>query len=185
MAAAATTDAGPAAFVQELGSQAIKELANPAIPQPEREACFRRMLHDHFDMATISKFVLGRYWRSANEQQRGEFQQLFVDFLVHSYSTGFGEYLGKGITVTGASPDDGGTVVVHSKVDLPSASSASRDVRVDWRLRRDDKDFSVVDIVAEGVSMSVTQRSQFASMIQDRGGVNGAIEALRTETARQ
>src|SRR5262249_40343848 len=167
-AAAATADANPAAFVQELGNDAIKELANPAIAPSEREGRFRRLLDDHFDMAAISKFVLGRYWRSADERQRAEFQQSFVDFIVHSYSTSFGEYLGKGMKVTGTSSEDGGTVLVHSKIDVPSSS---RDVRVDWRLRCADSNFAIVDIIAEGVSMSVTQRSQFASMVQERGGV--------------
>jgi len=182
VAAATTGNADPAAFVQQLGNDAIKELADPAIAQSEREVRFRRLLRDRFDMAAISKFVLGRYWRSADERQRAEFQQLFVDFVVRSYSTRFGEYLGNGIKVTGASAEDGGTVLVHSSVDMPSSSS-SRDVRVDWRLRGVDDNLAIVDIVAEGVSMSVTQRSQFASMVQDHGGLTGAIDALRTQTA--
>ena len=181
-AAATTGNADPATFVQQLGNDAIKELADPAIAQSEREVRFRRLLQDRFDMAAISKFVLGRYWRSADERQRAEFQQLFVDFVVRSYSTRFGEYLGNGIKVTGASAEDGGTVLVHSSVDMPSSSS-SRDVRVDWRLRGVDDNLAIVDIVAEGVSMSMTQRSQFASMVQDHGGLTGAIDALRTQTA--
>ena len=40
-------------------------------------------------------------------------------------------------------------------------------------------DFAIVDIIAEGVSMNVTHRSEFVSMIHDRGGVDGLIEALR------
>lgn len=177
--AAATGDAGPAAsaFIQELGHDAIKELTDPAIPQSERQARFRRLLVDRFDMAAISKFVLGRYWRSTNEAQRVEFQQLFVDFMVGSYSVRFSEYLGEGVKVTGSSAEDGGTIVVYSKIDMPS----SEDIRVDWRLRSAAGNFAIVDIVVEGVSMEVTQRSEFASMIQDRGSVNGLIEALRTK----
>ena len=177
--AVATGDSSPAAFafIQELGNDAIKELTDPAIPQPEREARFRRLLVDRFDMAAISKFVLGRYWRSTNEAQRVEFQQLFVDFMVGSYSVRFSEYLGGGVKVTGSSAEDGGTILVHSTVDMPS----SEDIRVDWRLRRADDTFAVVDIIVEGASMEVTQRSQFASMIQDGGGVDGLIEALRTK----
>jgi ABC-type transporter MlaC component len=37
----------------------------------------------------------------------------------------------------------------------------------------------IVDIVVEGVSMAVPQRSDFGSIIHDRGGVDGLIEALR------
>ncbi|MCI0431795.1 MAG: ABC transporter substrate-binding protein [Rhodospirillales bacterium] len=178
-AAAAAGDARPAAsaFIQQLGTDAIKDLTDPAIPLSEREARFRRVLVDRFDMAAISKFVLGRYWRSTSEAQRVEFQQLFVDFIVRSYSVRFSEYLVEGLKVLGSSADDGGTIVVHSRIDMPSAD----DLRVDWRLRRADDDFAIVDIIVEGVSMGVTQRSEFGSMIQKRGGVDGLIEALRTK----
>ena len=177
--AAATGDASPAAaaFIQELGNNAIKELTDPAIPQPEREARFRRLLVDRFDMAAISKFVLGRYWRSTNETQRVQFQQLFVDFIVGSYSVRFSEYLGEGVKVTGTSAEDDGTILVQSKIDMPS----SEDIRVDWRLRSSGGNFAVVDVIVEGVSMDVTQRSEFTRIIRDRGGINGLIEALRTK----
>jgi phospholipid transport system substrate-binding protein len=175
--AAATGDASPAAlaFIQELGNDAIKELADPTTPQSQREARFRRLLVDRFDMAAISKFVLGRYWRSTNDAQRTEFQRLFVDFIVASYSVRFSEYLGEGVKVTGSSTEDDGTILVRSKIDMP----ASEDIRVDWRLRLANDDFAIVDIIAEGVSMNVTHRSEFASMIHDRGGIDGLIEALR------
>jgi len=171
----AAGEASPAAFVQELGNDALKELTGPAVLQSERDARFRQLLLDRFDMAAISKFVLGRYWRSASEAQRAEFQDLFVDFIVNSYSERFSEYLGEGVKVTGANAEDDGTTLVRSKIDMPSAE----DVRLDWRLRAADGKFVIVDIIVEGVSMDVTQRSQFASIIQDRG-VNGLIEALRT-----
>jgi phospholipid transport system substrate-binding protein len=174
--AAATGDASPAAlaFIQELGNDAIKELADPATPQSQREARFRRLLVDRFDMAAISKFVLGRYWRSTNEAQRAEFQRLFVDFIVGSYSMRFSEYLGEGVKVTSSSVEDGG-ILVRSKIDMPD----SEDICVDWQLRPANDNFVIVDIIVEGVSMSVTHRSEFASIIHDRGGVNGLIESLR------
>jgi phospholipid transport system substrate-binding protein len=176
---AATGDAtSPAAFafIQDLGNDATKELTDPAIPQSERETRFRRLLVDRFDMAAISKFVLGRYWRSANEAQRVEFQRLFVDFIVGSYSVHFSDYLGDGVKVTGTSVD-GDNILVQSKIDMPS----SEDIRVDWLLRQADRNFAIIDIIVEGVSMNVTQRSVFASAIQERGGINGLIEALRTK----
>jgi phospholipid transport system substrate-binding protein len=178
--AAATSDVGTAAFafIQGLGNDAIKELTNPAIPRPEREARFRRLLVDRFDMAAISKFVLGRYWRSASEAQRVEFQRLFEDFIVASYAERFSDYMGEGLRVAGSSAEDGGTILVHSKIDMP----ASEDIHVDWLLRRANENFAILDIIVEGVSMDVTHRSEFASVIQDHGGVNGLIEALRTKS---
>ena len=178
--AAATVNANSAAFafVHELGDNAIKGLTNPAIPRSEREARFRQLLNDNFDLAAISEFVLGRYWRSTNEAQRVEFQKLSADFIVRSYSKRFSDYLGKGVEVTGSNTEDDGTILVHSKIDMPS----SNDIRLDWRLRPKGGNFVIVDIIIEDVSMGVTQRSEFASIIQDHGGVDGLIEALRTKS---
>ena len=176
--AAGDADAAAFAFVQELGKDAMRDLADQAVPQAERETRFRRLLVDRFDMPAISKFVLGRHWRSTNETQRAEFQSLFVDFIVGSYAARFSNYLGEGVKVMGSRADDGGTILVHSTIDLPS----SEDIRVDWRLRGANDDFVIVDIIVEGVSMEVTQRSQFASVIQRRGGVDGLMEALRTKS---
>jgi phospholipid transport system substrate-binding protein len=89
----------------------------------------------------------------------------------------FSDYLGQGVKVAGSSAEDNGTIVVHSNIDMPS----SEDILVDWQLRRTDGNLAIVDIIVEGVSMNVTQRSEFASLIQSHGGVNGLIEALRTE----
>jgi phospholipid transport system substrate-binding protein len=88
--------------------------------------------------------------------------------------------MGDGLKVSGSSAEDGGTIVVHSKIDMRSA----QDIRVDWRLRPANGNFTIVDIIVEGVSMAVTQRSEFGSLIQNRGGVDGLIEALRTKNVQ-
>jgi phospholipid transport system substrate-binding protein len=181
-APAGADDANPAAsaFMQSLGSHAIKELTDPGVAQSERQARFRTLLDEHFDMGAIAKFTLGRYWRTATDEQRAEFRQLFEDFIVQSYSARFSEYHGQGFAVTGSNATDGGAIVVHTKIDMPS----SEDVRVDWHLRPAGNSFAVVDIVVEGVSMAVTQRSEFASVIQSRGGVAGLLDALRAKNAQ-
>jgi phospholipid transport system substrate-binding protein len=181
-APAGAADANPAAaaFMQSLGSRAIAEMTDPTLPQPERQARFRTLLDEHFDVPTIAKFTLGRYWRTATDEQRTEFRKLFEDFIVQSYSTRFAEYHGEAFQVTGSTADESGTTVVHSKIDMPS----SEDIRVDWHLRAADSGFVIVDIVVEGVSMAVTQRSEFASVIQSRGGVAGLLEALRAKNAQ-
>jgi phospholipid transport system substrate-binding protein len=179
-AGADDANSAASAFMQSLGSKAIAELTNPDVPQPEREARFRTLLDQHFDVPAIAKFTLGRYWRTATDEQRAEFTKLFEDFIVQSYSTRFSEYHGESFQVAGSTTDQTGITVVHSKIDMPS----SEDVRVDWHLRPRDASFAIVDIVVEGVSMAVTQRSEFASVIQSRGGVAGLLDALRAKNAQ-
>ena len=179
-AGADDANSAASAFMQSLGSEAIAELTNPDVPQPEREARFRTLLDRHFDVPAIAKFTLGRYWRTATDEQRAEFSKLFEDFIVQSYSTRFSEYHGESFQVAGSTTDQTGITVVHSKIDMPS----SEDIRVDWHLRARDTSFAIVDIVVEGVSMAVTQRSEFASVIQSRGGVAGLLDALRAKNAQ-
>jgi phospholipid transport system substrate-binding protein len=176
----AAGDANPAAsaFIRDLAAEAIKELTDPAVPQPRREALFRRLLNDHFDMAAISKFALGRYWRLASESQRIEFQHAFEDYLVHSYSARFSEYHGTGLHVAGSTNEANGVVIVHSKIN----TSKTEDVLLDWHLHSTDATFMIVDIVIEGVSMAVTERADFGSVIQSRG-IDGLIEALRAKSS--
>ena len=179
-AGADDANSAASAFMQSLGSKAIGELTNPQVPQAERQARFRTLLDQHFDVPAIAKFTLGRYWRTATDEQRTEFNKLFEDFIVQSYSTRFSEYHGESFQVTGSATDQTGVTVVHSKIDMPS----SEDIRVDWHLRPRDGSFAIIDIVVEGVSMAVTQRSEFASVIQSRGGVAGLLDALRAKNAQ-
>jgi len=176
-------DVNPAAqsFIQTLGSQAIGELTGPKVPQHEREVRFRMLLESHFDMPAIAKLVLGRYWRSATDAERADVQKLFEDFIVRSYSVRFGEYFGERFEVSSSSDDEEGVTVVHSKIHRTGAE----ELRLDWRLHPKDGSFAIIDIVVEGVSMAVSERSEFASIIQSKGGtVKGLIEALRAKATQ-
>lgn len=176
-------DGNPAAssFIQTLGSKAIGDLTGPNIAQHDREARFRKLLDSNFDMPAIAKFVLGRYWRTATPAERADFQKLFEDYLVQSYSVRFKDYSGERFEVSGTGAEDDGVTIVHSKIRRASAE----DIRLDWRLHPTDGSFAIVDIIVEGVSMAVTQRSEFASVIQSQGGtVKGLIDALRAKTTQ-
>jgi phospholipid transport system substrate-binding protein len=177
----AVADVNPAAsaYIRAFGAEALKELTDPATPQTEREARFRRLFVEHFDLAALSKFALGRYWRSATDSQRREFKKVHEDFIVHSYAARFADYQGVGLQVVGSVNEAGGVIVVHSRTRL----SKTDEVFLDWHLRAAGDSFLIVDLVVEGVSMAVTQRSDFGSIIQSRGGIDGLIEALRAKNA--
>jgi phospholipid transport system substrate-binding protein len=174
-------DANPAAsaFMREFGARAIEELTGNAMAPAEREARFRQLLDEHFDMAAISKFALGRHWRSTTESQRRAFEQVHKDFIVHSYAARFADYHGVGFQVVGSTNEASGVFIVHSRV----RTSKTEEVLIDWHLRAAGDSFLIVDIVVEGVSMAVTQRSDFGSIIRSRGGIDGLIEALRAKNS--
>lgn len=169
----------PADFISDLGAQAIKELTARDLTQADRETKFRQLLTEHFDVPAIGRFVLGRHWKLATDAQKTEFLKLFEDFIVRSYAVRFTGYSGETFAVRGSTPGPKNTTLVHSKV----LSGSAEPVRVDWRVEPRGERFVITDIIVEGVSMSVTQRSEFASVIQSSGGkVEGLLEALRNKT---
>ena len=75
-APARAADEPAAGFIADLGQRTIKVLSSK-LSEREREAQFRTIFDEGFDVPAISRFVLGQYWRTATEEQRRDFIALF------------------------------------------------------------------------------------------------------------
>jgi phospholipid transport system substrate-binding protein len=171
--------ADPAAMISNLGSRALEVLGKDAT-QSQRLARFRELLKEDFDVPGIARFVLGRYWNTATEEQRAEFTKLFEEYIAMAYATRLAQYSGETFKVTGSRPDADGTVVT-SQIVRPAGAAP---VKVDWRLTGRGGVYKISDVSVDGISMAVTQRSEFASVIQHNGGqVQGLLTMLREKTA--
>ena len=177
-AAPAAAAADPAAMINNLGKRALEVLGKDAT-QAQRVARFRELLREDFDVPRIGRFVLGRYWNQASEEQRAEFVKLFEDYIAMAYATRLAEYTGETFKVTGSRPEADGAIV-SSQILRPAGAAP---VKVDWRLTGRDGNYKISDVSVDGISMAVTQRSEFASVIQHNGGqVQGLIAMLRQKT---
>src|SRR5215467_3498939 len=165
-------------FMNQFWGQTV-EVLSKKVPRAERLARFRQLYLADFDGPGIARFVLGRYWRSASEQEQQEFLRLFEDYVVFVYGTRLSNFNGKTFKVRSSRTDESGTVV-SSDILGPSGEAP---IKVDWRLITDKGAFKINDVVIEGISMLVTQRSEFASVIQRHGGqVGGLLELMRERT---
>ena len=169
MAPRAQVSADPRAFIGSLGARAI-EVLGPSVPPQQRQARFRELLQNDFDVPGIGQFVLGRYWRAATPQEQQEFLQLFQEYVVQAYSARLGEYGGAPFRVTGSRPA-GDEVVVTSEIARPGAPP----IQVDWFLVNRGGALKITDVYVGGVSMKVTQRDEFSAVIQRNGGQIGAL----------
>jgi phospholipid transport system substrate-binding protein len=174
-ASAATAATDPAAFIDQLGKRALDVLGK-SVSAAQRQARFRELFREDFDGPRIARFVLGRYWNIASDAEREEFQRLFEDYVVFAYSARLSQYSGEQFRVDGSRPDEG-AVVVDSEIIRPGED---RPLKVDWRLVRDHGALKIADVIVDGISMAVTQRSEFAAVIQRNGGqVSGLLTAMR------
>jgi len=176
-ARAGSIDEAPGEFIEKLADKAVAALTINDITRVERVRRFRTLLNDHFDVKIIGRFVLGRYWRQASEEERAEYLTLFEDLIVDTYVDRFAKYSGEALLVikTEAIQDDDS--IVFSSINRPSGGPP---IDVDWRLRLRNGKYLIIDVIVEGVSMGQTQRSEFASVIGRNGGaVKGLLAKLR------
>jgi len=156
-------------FVANLGQQAIQVLG-PRVPAAQRLQRFRELFRSDFDMPGIGQFVLGRYWRAATPPEQQEFLQLFHEYVARAYAARLGEYAGEPFRVTGSRAGSDGTVVTSEIIRTNGAP-----VQVDWYLTTIGGQPKITDVYVGGVSMKVTARDEFGSIIQRNGG---RVEAL-------
>ena len=172
--------ANPADFVKDMGDKAFASLSEPGLTQEERAKRFRVLLNDAFDLPRIARFTLGRYWRTATDAEKTEFVELFEKFVIQAYSTRFQDLSGKKLNVIQAREVSASQALVLSEILIPGKPA----VKINWRVRSKDEAHKIVDVMVEGISMSITQRDEFAAVIRQTGGkVDGLIEALRRKTS--
>jgi len=170
----------PGKFVQELGDKAIAQLAGKAIPEEEERARFRALLTQYFDVNAIGKFTVGRaYWGSATPAQQQEFLSLYESQVTAAYAKRFQDYEGEQFKVTGQQKESDQDTIVTSEISRPSGGPP---VPVEWRVRAANGTFKIADVKIAGISMAVTDRQQFAAVIERGGGnIQALIDALKTQ----
>ncbi len=157
---------GAEKFIGDMATRGLKFLGDPNLNHDQKISSFRTLLNDSFDLETIGRFVLGRYWKTSSEQQRQEYLGLFRKMVVDVYAKRFGDYKGQKFETRGSRADGDKDTIVSSYI-IPGNGP---EVQVDWRVRFKNGQYKIVDVIVEGVSMSVTQRSDFAAVIQRGGG---------------
>ena len=166
----------PTAFIRSLGEETIQTLRDAELSEKDRITEFRRLFIIGLDFRTIGRFVLGRYWRRATRAEIRAFEGLFADYVVTTYAMRLARYQVDKLKVGDVRDDGHGSVVVSSEIVPRNGTTA----RIEWRVRGKPVNYKIIDVVVEGVSMAITQRSEFASVIQRGGGeFNSLLAQLR------
>jgi phospholipid transport system substrate-binding protein len=129
------------------------------------------------DVAAIAKFCLGRFWTTATPAQQQDYTRLFHQVLLNNISGHLGEYQGVTFTMTG-SHAQGEDTLVGTVINRPNAPAAN----VQWVVRDGAGAPKVLDLVAEGTSLRLTQRQDYASYLSRHGeSIDALIAALKRQ----
>ena len=165
---------GAAEYIDMLSGRiaAIGALKNENLTETEG-AVLRDLIRVGFDLDVTSQFVLGKFWGRAKAEQRSEFKDLFAKYLVNTYASHFKRYRIGTLTVIASNRIAGGDFLVQTNIDR-----ATDTANVVWRVRAWDSEYRIIDILIDGISLALTHRSEFASVIQ-RGDLEKLLQILR------
>jgi phospholipid transport system substrate-binding protein len=173
-------DASAQEFIQKLGDRALSILEQ-GVPAQRKLDELKRLLDQSTDLELIARLVMGRYWRQASEAQRQEYVRLFTDLVMQTMAERLSWYNGQTFQILEDRKVDERDSVVSTRINRPGGQPP---IFVDWRVRRSDSRYLLIDIIAEGVSLVVTQRSETAEFIS-RNGVDGFLAEMRDRVAKR
>lgn len=174
----ATTPDGAKKFIEGLSKQAFQALQTEG-DLMAKEQKVQVLLSETFDLQLIGRYVMGPAWKKATPEQQDQYQTLFRQFVLQTYSRRLGGYSGQTFVVVNAKPIGKRDVLVSTRIARPSGPP----VVAGWRVRQKDGSHRILDVMVSGVSMVVTQRSEFRAVVR-RQGINGLIETLRVQVSK-
>ncbi len=164
---------GAVEIVETLGQAAI--LAAEFEGRSERKDAMRSLIRVGFDLDVISRIVLGKFWNRAKAAQRAEFKDLFNEYLVNSFANHLNRI--DALTVVASNRVAGDDFLVRTSINR-----ASDTANAVWRVRAWDGEYRIIDLMIDGISLALTHRSEFTSVIR-RDGFEELLQTLRKRTS--
>ena len=119
-----------------------------------------------FDFISMSKWVLGKHWKTASETQRLKFIAQFKALLIRTYARALLEYSGQNIKYYPIEQNPQSNLAVV-KTELTSSSNTKLPIL--YRMHQKNEEWKVIDIAVDGVSLVTTYRGSFATQIKKNG----------------
>lgn len=179
--AASARDAGAEAFI-DTSARKVLAAINQHRPGADRRAAFHAVISDLVDWPRVSRFVLGKYARTATPDQLARFAAAYRAYDEGVYQRRIEDYHGERAVVTGSTARKPGDVIVITRV-YSAGGEAPLDLA--WRVLAGPGGWKLVDVQVKGVWLAITQQQDFVSTIDNAGGkVDVLINQLQAEPGR-
>jgi len=178
-ALAQSGDGRAGAFVKNIGDRLVA-VVNDSESDREKRAKLTVIIDGAVDVDGVARFCLGRFWRNASAEQQQRYTELFHQVLVNNITAKLGEYRGVRFVMGRAQQRDDNTVV-STVVERPNNPPTN----VDWIIGNDTRNPKIIDVIAEGTSLRLTQRQDYASYLsRNNNNIDALINAMRQQVAQ-
>lgn len=161
-------------FAKGLANDIMVNVVKSKAPLEEKQQSFRKTFLSAVDLKTAARFTLGRYARTATPEQIQTYTDALTDNIIYTWTKRFSDYAGDEIVFKGSRKSESGDFYITSSIELPETQN---NVEVIWRIVDKKGTLKLADLVVEGVSMLMSYRNEYTSILQQNGGDVSALVA--------
>ena len=162
----------PDVFVQSTVNRAAKTLSEN-LTKEERIEKLKEIAKDTVDIRGIGLYSLGSFRKNLNNEQKNDYEKMFENYFLKSFSSRLAEYSNPEIEVVSKKKINENYTLVNSRL---IATDVRPEVKIDWRVyTKNPENLLIRDLIIEGLSLVRTQKEEFSSIINSN---DGKIEAL-------
>jgi phospholipid transport system substrate-binding protein len=132
------------------------------------------VIRNSFALAFMVKKSAGRNWNTFSLQQKELLQEVYTEWTIATYAGRFDKYAGESFELLTEELSGRQTITVVSRL----VKISDEPIDFHYRLRKIGGQWRIVDIHIAGVSQLALTRSQFVSLLKDKG-FNELIARLR------
>ncbi len=166
-----------AQFVARVGQGVIDVLGAPEQAIDQRRRNFRTIFNRALDLDGMARRALGRHWRRATEPQKKQYVRLFRRYVLGIYAVQLGGHASETFKVLRQQP----TSPTESLVIARITRKFGAPLNLNFRVRMTGENHRIIDVTVAGVSLIVTKRSEFNSIIR-REGLPGLLRRLDSKS---
>ena len=167
----------PDVFVQSTVNRASVALSSK-ISKKEKVDKLKNIASETVDIKGIGYYTLGAFRKNISEDQINQYEYLFEQYFLKSFSSRLAEYSNPEIKVISKKKLNKNYTMVSS---ILTSTEQRPEVTIDWRIYTKDSENPLIrDLIIEGLSLARTQKEEFSSIIQSNDGdINALFTALK------
>lgn len=168
-------------YINDLAYRVISILKQTNLNEKTKEAQLNAVFLKNVDTKWIARFSMGKYWRTITPKQQAEYSDLFSTYLIDLYVPNFRKYTGNEVRVINSTEFRPKEFLVQTELTDPLNKNP---IKINYMISQKDglENFIIFDIIAEGVSLITTQRSEINSVMENQG-FDALLSLLKKKTS--
>tara|TARA_B100000401_G_C52769740_1_gene702589 strand:+ start:846 stop:1454 length:609 start_codon:yes stop_codon:yes gene_type:complete len=140
----------------------LSAYSNNNISSEQRFLIIEKTINQNFAGTGIAKFIAGNAWKMASKDTKKDYVKNFKRHLALNIASMMQGYSDQEYKLSNSRVDENNVILIDMEIFSDTGS-----VIVTWRLKESKGNFYVIDLIVADISLVVTKRSEFNSMLKN------------------